>query len=648
MKIMRSGFRSRWFSVRLALGLMLGVTSLTIPIPISSVSASVAVPNILRRLTPLASSEILRGPMAAAGSAFNSPSPRYAAAMAYDAARGKTVLFGGSDGSQTYSRETWIWDGRTWSQLTPVTSPPAQYGASMAYDPIRQNVVLFGGDGSTWTWDGTNWTQRRPATSPAGRLFPGLVWDGATANMLLFGGDGIPSGHYNDTWTWDGTNWTQQLPANSPTFRSPNIAYDAAHSKVVVFGGFGCCTAFGGDEYFNDTWIWDGSNWTHLNPSLSPYPRGYAAMGFHTVIGQVVLFGGETPGVLYPGRTNDTWTWDGTNWTRVDGTPSPSAREMPSSAYDSARGAFVLFGGNDPTPALGDTWIWTGSWTGLLGSGPSIAEAQSGGSPNQYNVHCEQGRYPVDCTTGEFWHTFVDLNIPGRGIPLLFSRTYSSFNIAQDSVVGFGWTHSYNISLSFDAAGNVTLHQANGTTLPFAAVTSGFQAPPRVMGQLVRNPDSTFAFTQKDKTRFTFSSTGQLTSEADRNGNTTTLSYSAGQLASVTDSAGRSLTFGYTGSRLTRVSDGANRQVSFLYDASGNLTSATDVAGSVSRFTYDTWHDLVTMTDPNNGVVSNAFQYGGYVTVSQTDPMNRQTTYTYASGSTTSTDPNGNVTVQHT
>src|ERR1700736_2020 len=202
MKIMRSGFDSRWFSVRLALGLMLGVTGLTIPIPLLSVSASVVASNVVRKLAPLATSEILRGPRAVAGSAFNSPSPRYAAAMAYDAARGKTVLFGGSDGSQNYSRETWIWDGRTWTQLSPVTSPPAQYGASLAYDPIRQNVVLFGGDGSTWTWDGTNWTQRNPIASPTGRLFPGLVWDGATANVLLFGGDGIPSGHFNDTWTW--------------------------------------------------------------------------------------------------------------------------------------------------------------------------------------------------------------------------------------------------------------------------------------------------------------------------------------------------------------------------------------------------------------------------------------------------------------
>ena len=45
--------------------------------------------------------------------------------------------------------------GPTWTQQTPATSPIARDDASMAYDAATGSVVLFGGLGpfaDTWTW----------------------------------------------------------------------------------------------------------------------------------------------------------------------------------------------------------------------------------------------------------------------------------------------------------------------------------------------------------------------------------------------------------------------------------------------------------------------------------------------------------------
>ena len=44
-----------------------------------------------------------------------------------------------------------------WTKQTPATSPPARADASMAYDAATGTVVLFGGydgqlAGDTWTW----------------------------------------------------------------------------------------------------------------------------------------------------------------------------------------------------------------------------------------------------------------------------------------------------------------------------------------------------------------------------------------------------------------------------------------------------------------------------------------------------------------
>src|SRR5262245_29068293 len=105
-----------------------------------------------------------------------SPAPRQAYALAYDAHRGRVVLFGGSDVGGPLA-ETWEWDGATsgWLELAPAVSLPARREHAMAYDVARRRVVLFGGNGrsgllaDTWEWDGASWTQRTPAIVPPAR-----------------------------------------------------------------------------------------------------------------------------------------------------------------------------------------------------------------------------------------------------------------------------------------------------------------------------------------------------------------------------------------------------------------------------------------------------------------------------------------------
>src|SRR5262245_23099562 len=104
-------------------------------------------------------------------------------AIAYDDARQVVVLFGGTsvqEGTANRS-DTWEWDGNRWNQRRPATSPVARTFHAMAYDGARQRTVLFGGTyfdslvgdivygSDTWTWDGTNWSQIAPAVAPTGR-----------------------------------------------------------------------------------------------------------------------------------------------------------------------------------------------------------------------------------------------------------------------------------------------------------------------------------------------------------------------------------------------------------------------------------------------------------------------------------------------
>jgi RHS repeat-associated protein len=263
--------------------------------------------------------------------------------------------------------------------------------------------------------------------------------------------------------------------------------------------------------------------------------------------------------------------------------------------------------------------------------------------------------YPINAASGAFWHSFTDFAIPGRGLPLNLTRTYSSVFAGVNGPLGFGWTISYLMSLTIDqGTGDVTVHQENGSQVTFTPGSGGsYSAPPRFTATLVKNVDGTFTFMRDAKQTFTFSATGQLTRETDLNGYATTFTYDgSGQLTTVTDPAGRSLTFTWSGGHVVAVKDPIGRLVTFSYDGNGNLVAARDVAGGITKFTYDGNHLVSTMTDPRGGVVTNTYDSQGRI-VKQTDPLNNATTYAYSGdnfsgsgGTTTITDPNGNVTVE--
>jgi RHS repeat-associated protein len=311
-----------------------------------------------------------------------------------------------------------------------------------------------------------------------------------------------------------------------------------------------------------------------------------------------------------------------------------------------------------PVQVLGQGGV--GYLTGIAQPGPCNAPTQpetAGGTPiDEKPTTSSVGNYPVNPVTGNFWHQFTDIAIPGRGLPLLLTRTYNSQNASQNGPLGFGWTHGYNVFLSpdpnktlSDPTSKVTIHDENGAALVFSPSGSGnYQASSRVLDSLQLNA-GVFQLNRRDQTHLFFNTSGQLTQKTDRNAYATTLSYTGNLLTKVTEPApgGRSLTFAYNAALLQTVTDVASpaaRSVSFKYDASGNLQFATDLVGNTTQFGYDANHQLTTMMDPRLGSVTNFYDTSGRV-YQQQDPMNRFTKYSYDTpGFTLITDPKGNVT----
>jgi hypothetical protein len=183
---------------------------------------------------------------------------------------------------------------------------------------------------------------------PGGRAWGSMAYDAARNRIVLFGGQ-VNGVNQNDTWLFDGVNWTRVFPANSPVPRyGHRMVYDAARQQVVLFGGHR------GDIRLNDTWVWDGTNWTQKTPANSPSPREYHAMAYDAARQEVVLHGGNSAA----SGNAETWTWNGTDWTLKTPATSPPGHNNSALAYDAARQEVLLFGNN------GQTWVWNGTtWT---------------------------------------------------------------------------------------------------------------------------------------------------------------------------------------------------------------------------------------------------------------------------------------------
>ena len=352
-----------------------------------------------------------------------SPPARHRHAMAYDRDANCAYVFGGLDTSGQPLADFWCWDGSNWSQLQPAVVPPARSGHGMAYDSDRRTLVVYGGRDAqglredVWEWSGTRWVDVSASGRPVVRHGEQLTFDSNQGSILVFGGRNAsgfltdtweartstasdseswlraysvrnpagrnsgaiafdpnrgawlfgglvatsPADALSDTWLFAEGQWTRQSPANSPSDRwGHRMVYDARRDRLVLFGGL----TENPVQYSSETWEWDGANWSQVNPANTPTERAYPMLAYDSARGRTVLFGGGSQGPAGPTYVNDTWEYDGSNWSRVATSRAPSPRRNGAMAFLPRLGAMVLFGGGNDTVAFGDTWLFDGQdWT---------------------------------------------------------------------------------------------------------------------------------------------------------------------------------------------------------------------------------------------------------------------------------------------
>jgi RHS repeat-associated protein len=240
--------------------------------------------------------------------------------------------------------------------------------------------------------------------------------------------------------------------------------------------------------------------------------------------------------------------------------------------------------------------------------------------------------YPVIAPATGFGHQQTDVAIPGKGIPMSFSRYYHSGS-AVDRSMGLGWTHSYDVYLDVQSE-SVEVHYPQGHSSTFSFDPDGDLFPVSgITDELVQHVDDTLTLTTKGQVRYEFDADGVLRSIRDRNAVETELFYDInGDLDYIEDAGGRKLEFTIDGNgRITKIDLPLTRSVEYAYNGSGELTTFTDLLAGETDYAYGTY-GMTSITDPKNNVaVTNGYDTDGRLR-EQTNALSKSTCTYYGYG----------------
>lgn len=281
---------------------------------------------------------------------------------------------------------------------------------------------------------------------------------------------------------------------------------------------------------------------------------------------------------------------------------------------------------------------------------PGCLECCDDGSGEGGDIFCPNG---IECGKSDnqinFWdgrerHEVADIVIPGY-FPITFVRSYDN-QISYDSVVGYGWTHNYDLRAFRDPDGNVYLRAGGAARRKFARPTScgGTACPPGTQylsdkgefaNTLLEGDAGTLIYIDPNGTESLFDTYGRLASITDVRGAKLQLTYASNSRYPI---QGRSK---YTPDpnalgivaleyRLTEVREWSptnadtQRYIQLQYDPStGRLRTITDHDGRMWQYTQTTsgpgTGNLESVQLPQVGATPIEYTYG-YVDAN--DPHN--------------------------
>ncbi|MHB1348606.1 MAG: RHS repeat-associated core domain-containing protein [Desulfobulbaceae bacterium] len=228
----------------------------------------------------------------------------------------------------------------------------------------------------------------------------------------------------------------------------------------------------------------------------------------------------------------------------------------------------------------------------------------------------EQGLpyYSVNTATLNLVVQDSDYISAGAGPEIATTRSWNKAS-SQQGMFGNGWTFPYESTLTTNCFGaslkkgsgqvvhyNARLCDPAPATFPFPA-----ESPDGVLDTLTLMSGDYWIWEErstKHQYRYDFLATNEhgektyrLTSLADKNGNTATLTYDPnGRISAITDAYGRSLSFTHDANgRCRTMTTPDGKTASYAYDGNGNLIQTLDLLGTEIAYTYDADNYMTSM-----------------------------------------------------
>jgi RHS repeat-associated protein len=217
---------------------------------------------------------------------------------------------------------------------------------------------------------------------------------------------------------------------------------------------------------------------------------------------------------------------------------------------------------------------------------------------------------------GNLIETYAGPSIRGRNCGSVSLNLTFNSNLADGSngrvntVLGVGWTHSYNLFL-FSQRSEMFRFEGNGRVNKFTPTSSTEYRSTEGYFTTLKRTMTGFTLVFKDGSTEEYALVpgsptfdGQpvywLQKMTDRIGNTTGLTYTGGVLTSVTNVYGLSLTFTYTAGKLSSISDPLGRDTTLEYDSTNTrLLRIVDPTGKAVEYTYNALYEITQKLDKN-------------------------------------------------
>ncbi|HYF33258.1 MAG TPA: kelch repeat-containing protein [Chitinophagaceae bacterium] len=191
-----------------------------------------------------------------------------------------------------------------------------------------------------------------PSSTPVPRWGHVLVYDPVRNTMLLFGGRAVTDNYFDDTWIWDGKEWNKK-DLKGPSARGfCAVTFHEGRKSIILHGGRG-----NNSVTYSDTWEWDGEKWSLLQAD-SDYKADHHHMVYIAPEQRILAFGGWDGTKV----TGETWSWTNMSWKKLN-VASPPKRAAYGMAYDRTLNRVKLYGGLWVDGQYADIWEWyNGSW----------------------------------------------------------------------------------------------------------------------------------------------------------------------------------------------------------------------------------------------------------------------------------------------